>query len=95
MAYDADSGWNTVYEHNRSTLNEGGAVMFCLEEAIGSVYRNNVSRYDLGGIFSLASNPDGTISGNLIIKKKTVPLLRKRMDDGKVMMYDNILTEEE
>lgn len=95
MAYDADSGWNTVYEHNRSTLNEGGAVMFCLEEAIGSVYRNNVSRHDLGGIFSLASNPDGTISGNLIIKKKTVPLLRKRMDDGKVMMYDNILTEEE
>ncbi len=95
MAYDADSGWNTVYEHNRSTLNEGGAVMFCLEEAIGSVYRNNVSDNDLGGIFSLASNPDGIINGNKIIKKKTVPLLRKRMDDGKVMMYDNILTEEE
>ncbi|MGN0906003.1 MAG: hypothetical protein ACI4NM_02550 [Bullifex sp.] len=95
MAYDADSGWNTVYEHNRSTLNEGGAVMFCLEEAVGSVYRNNISDHDLGGIFSLAANPDGTIAGNTIIKKKTVPLLRKRMDDGKVMMYDNILTEEE
>lgn len=32
MAYDADSGDGTVYEHNYSRMNEGGCVMFCLEE---------------------------------------------------------------
>ena len=34
MAYDADSGDGTVYEHNYSRMNEGGCVMFCLEYAI-------------------------------------------------------------
>ena len=33
MAYDADSGDGTAYEYNFSRQNEGGCVMFCLQEA--------------------------------------------------------------
>ena len=53
MAYDADSGDGTVYEHNYSRMNEGGCVMFCLEEAIHNTFRGNVSYDDLGGTISL------------------------------------------
>ena len=46
MAYDADSGDGTVYEYNYSAYNEGGAMMFCLGEAVHSTYRHNVSDRD-------------------------------------------------
>ena len=89
MAYDADSGWNTLYENNYSHSNEGGAVMFCLEEAIGSVYKNNVSDDDLGGIFSPADCPEAIIANNVIYKRKSVPLLRDRMSGGKYKLENN------
>ena len=38
-----------MYEHNYSRMNEGGCVMFCLEEAIHNTFRGNVSYDDLGG----------------------------------------------
>lgn len=88
MAYDADSGWNTLYENNYSHSNEGGAMMFCQEEAIGSIYKNNVSNDDLGGIFSPISCPEGIIEGNAIYRRESVPLLRNRMSDGK-FSYEN------
>lgn len=47
MAYDADSGDGTVYEYNYSRMNEGGCVMFCLQEAIHNTFRRNVSYDDL------------------------------------------------
>ena len=89
MAYDADSGWNTLYKNNYSHSNEGGAVMFCMEEAIGSVYKNNVSDDDLGGIFSPADCPEGIISNNTIYKRESVPLLRNRMCSGKYSLENN------
>ena len=57
MAYDADSGDGTVYEHNYSRMNEGGCVMFCLEEAIHNTFRGNVSYDDLGGTISPSQKP--------------------------------------
>ena len=93
MAYDADSGWNTIYEHNYSTLNEGGSVMYCLEESIGSKFNNNVIDDDLGGIFSMAKNSDGVIEDNIIYKRVDTPLFRKRMDDGIFFMKNNIIKE--
>ena len=48
MAYDADSGDGTLYEYNTSRMNEGGCVMFCLQEAIHNTFRCNVSYDDLG-----------------------------------------------
>lgn len=93
MAYDADSGWSTLYEHNFSSLNEGGTVMFCLEEAIDSSFINNVIDDDLGGIFSMAKNPNGLIRDNVINKKVATPLFRKRMDDGNVKLENNIIRE--
>ncbi len=89
MAYDADSGWYTVYRNNYSHSNEGGAVMFCLGEAIGSVYENNVSDDDLGGIFSPSGCPDGSFENNLILRRKSTPLLRRRMSDGKAEYIKN------
>ncbi len=83
MAYDADSGWNTLYVNNYSHSNEGGAVMFCLEEALGSVFKNNVSDDDLGGIFSPADCPEAIIDENTVYRRETVPLLRNRMSGGK------------
>ena len=58
MAYDADSGDGTVYEYNFSRQNEGGCVMFCLQEAIHNTFRHNVSFDDLGGTISPSENPD-------------------------------------
>lgn len=89
MAYDADSGWATVYKNNYSHSNEGGAVMFCMEEALGSVYKNNVSDDDLGGIFSPADCPEAIIENNVIYKRENIPILRNRMSSGKFSYKDN------
>lgn len=62
MAYDADSGDGTLYEYNYSSQNEGGCVMFCLEEAIHNTFRYNVSVDDLGGILSPSGNPDAYVA---------------------------------
>ena len=65
MAYDADSGDGTVYEYNFSRQNEGGCVMFCLQEAIHNTFRHNVSFDDLGGTISPSENPDALIADNV------------------------------
>ena len=93
MAYDADSGDGTIYEYNYSRLNEGGCVMFCLEEAIHNTFRKNVSYDDLGGILSPSGNPDAYVTENQFYIRKGVPLLRKNMSDGEVTLRNNIITE--
>lgn len=92
MAYDADSGDGTVYEYNYSRLNEGGCVMFCLQEAIHNTFRNNVSFDDLGGTISPAKNPDAYIADNHFYVRKGVPFKRKRMRNGKVTLKNNKIT---
>lgn len=82
MAYDADSGDGTVYEHNYSRMNEGGCVMFCLEEAIHNTFRGNVSYDDLGGTISPSQNPDALLEHNTFYLRDGVPFVRARMDGG-------------
>ncbi len=89
MAYDADSGWRTVYRHNYSHANEGGTVMFCLGESIDSVYEENISDDDLSGVLSPALCPDGRIENNTIYRRKSTPLMRRRMDGGNVEIINN------
>lgn len=93
MAYDADSGDGTVYEYNYSRQNEGGCVMFCLEEAIHNTFRKNVSYDDLGGILSPSGNPDAYVSENQFYIRKGVPLLRKNMSDGEITLKNNVISE--
>ena len=97
MAYDADSGDGTVYEHNYSRMNEGGCVMFCLEEAIHSRFCNNVSFDDLSGTISPAQNPDALLSHNRYYVRKGIPFVRKNMDGGTYTQKADeiILLEEE
>lgn len=82
MSYDADSGDGTVYEYNYSRMNEGGCVMFCLEEAIHNTFRHNVSYDDLGGTISPASNPDARLEQNIFYVRDGVPFVRNHMDGG-------------
>lgn len=89
MAYDADSGDGTVYEYNYSRLNEGGCVMFCLQEAIHNTFTHNLSVDDLGGTISPAKNPDAYIANNKFYVRRGVPFKRRRMRDGKVTLKDN------
>ena len=89
MAYDADSGDGTVYEYNYSRLNEGGCVMFCLEEAVNNIFRSNVSVDDLGGTISPAGNPDAYIVDNEFYVREDTPFLRKNMSDGKYELVRN------
>ena len=89
MAYDADSGDGTVYEYNYSRQNEGGCVMFCLEEAIHNTFRKNVSEDDLGGILSPSGNPDAYVAENTFLMRRSVPLLRNQMSDGSVTLEKN------
>lgn len=92
MAYDADSGDGTVYEHNYSRQNEGGCIMFCMQEAIHNTFKNNVSYDDLGGIISPVKNPDAYVANNRFYIRKGVPLKRKKMRNGKCTLVDNTIT---
>lgn len=92
MAYDADSGDGTLYEYNYSRQNEGGCVMFCLEEAIHNTFKNNVSYDDLGGVLSPAGNPDAYVVCNEFYVRKGVPLIRESMCDGNITLKDNKIT---
>ena len=89
MAYDADSGDGTIYEQNYSRLNEGGCVMFCLQEAIHNTFTNNLSYDDLGGTISPCSNPDAYIANNRFFVRKGVPFKRRKMRNGKVTLQNN------
>lgn len=89
MAFDADSGDGTIYENNYSRLNEGGCVMFCMNEAVNNVFRNNISYDDLGGILSLAGNPDAHVEHNQFHMRKGVPLIRESMQNGNVTLENN------
>lgn len=93
MAYDADSGDGTVYEYNYSRLNEGGCVMFCMQEAVHNTFRENVSYDDLGGTISPSENPDGLLSHNTFYVRKGVPFVRKNMAGGKYTEEDNKIIE--
>ena len=89
MAYDADSGDGTVYEYNCSRMNEGGCVMFCLQEAIHNTFRRNVSYDDLGGTISPSENPDARIEENTFYVRGGVPFVRPRMGGGSYTERDN------
>ena len=93
MAYDADSGDGTIYEYNYSRQNEGGCVMFCLEESIHNIFRKYVSYDDLGGILSPSGNPDAYVAENQFYIRKGVPLLRKNMSDGEIILKNNTIVE--
>lgn len=89
MAYDADSGDGTRYEFNLSRQNEGGCVMFCLEQAVHSSFCNNVSYDDLGGTISPSGNPDAYLAHNTFYVRENVPFVRNHMDGGKYVMEEN------
>ena len=89
MAWDADSDDGTLYQYNYSRLNEGGCVMFCLEEAVHNEFRYNVSMDDLGGTISPSGNPDAWIHHNVFYHRAEVPFVRARMDDGKYVAESN------
>lgn len=93
MAYDADSGDGTVYEYNYSRANEGGCVMFCLQEAVHNTFRHNVSYNDLGGTISPSENPDALIEENTFYVRKGVPFVRKNMGGGNYVEKDNLFIE--
>ena len=89
MAYDADSGDGTVYEYNASRMNEGGCVMFCLQEAIHNTFRCNVSYDDLGGTISPSENPDALIADNTFYVREGVPFVRPHMGGGRYTEKNN------
>lgn len=93
MAYDADSGDGTVYEYNYSRQNEGGCVMFCLQEAIHNTFRHNVSYDDLGGTISPSENPDALLEENVFYVRKGVPFVRKNMGGGTYTEVNNRIIE--
>lgn len=91
MAYDADSGDGTVYEYNYSRMNEGGCVMFCLEEAIHNTFRNNVSCDDLGGTITPDHNPDALLEHNTFYVREGVPFVRAHTSNGNYTEKDTII----
>lgn len=89
MAWDADSGDGTVYQYNYSRMNEGGCVMFCLEEAIHNTFCYNLSYDDLGGTISPSTNPDAYIHHNVFYRRDGVPFVREHMDGGNYVEEEN------
>lgn len=89
MAYNADSGDGTVYEYNYSRLNEGGCVMFCLEQSVNSRFSHNVSEDDLGGTLTPVENPDAYIGHNTFYVRENVPLIRRGIKVGNYKLEEN------
>ena len=89
MAWDADSGDGTTYQYNYSRLNEGGCVMFCMEEAVNNTFCHNVSCDDLGGTISPSQNPDAWIHHNVFYRRDGVPFVRAHMDGGSFIEEEN------
>ena len=90
MAWDADSGDGTIYQYNFSRLNEGGCVMFCLEEAVHNTFCHNISLDDLGGTVSPSMNPDAWIHHNIFYRREGVPFIREHMGGGQYIEEDNL-----
>ncbi len=89
MAFDADSGDGAVYECNYSRCNEGGCVMFCLEQSVNNRFCNNVSEEDLSGILSPIENPDAYIANNTFIMRRETPLIRPKKQIGRYQLENN------
>lgn len=89
MAYDADSGDGTRYEYNYSRQNEGGCMMFCLEQAVHNYFCHNVSYDDLSGTISPSENPDAYIAHNTFYVREGVPFVRPQMGGGHYTEKDN------
>ena len=62
--------------------------MFCLQQAVNTVFRYNISQNDLGGVLNLSNNPNGEIYNNVFYMKENVPV--NRMSGGKTQIYNNI-----
>ncbi|MDD6057515.1 MAG: right-handed parallel beta-helix repeat-containing protein [Clostridiales bacterium] len=90
QAWDADSGDGTLYQYNYSSGNTGGTVMFCLQQAVHSTFRYNISQNDLIGILNLPGNPDAHIYNNTFYIKEGVPIIRTDMRNGAAKMENNI-----
>lgn len=94
QAFDCDSGDGTLYEYNYSYGNEGGSVMFCMEEAVNNVFRKNVSVYDLTGIITPADNPDALVEENNITLLGDTPLIRSVEYPGEYELVNNTIKNE-
>ena len=82
QAWDADWGDNAIYQYNYSCNNAGGAIMFCGQYACNTVFRYNISQYDLEGVLNLASSPNGEIYNNVFYIKEGVKVNRTGMSGG-------------
>ncbi len=86
QAWDADTGDGTLYQYNYSHGNTGGAVMFCLQKAVNSTFRYNISQNDGSGenigILSLAQNPDAHIYNNTFYVPENTAIIGTRMGYG-------------
>ena len=80
QAFDADWGDGTVYQYNYSHDNEGGCFMICLEEAVNTVFRNNISRNDSRAILIPATSPLAKVYDNTFIVKEGVPFIATNSD---------------
>lgn len=90
QAFDIDSGDGTSYKYNYSHNNTGGAIMFCLQEAIRNTFTNNISQEDYNGIICVSKNPDGDIDSNVFIVSENTDLIRHNMHDGAGRLQNNV-----
>ena len=82
QAWDADWGDNAIYQYNYSCNNAGGAVMFCGTYAANTVFRYNISQFDLDGVLNLSRSPNGEIYNNVFYIKEGVKVNRTGMSGG-------------
>lgn len=95
QAWDADYGDGTIYRHNYSHNNSGGAVMFCNEKAVNSEFYNNVSDRDRMGAIDIPRNPDAFIHDNVFIIATDAEPLRTARADGTARIEHNMFISAE
>ncbi len=92
QAWDADFGDGTIYQHNFSSGNSGGTVMFCNEKAVNSEFCHNVAHHDLAGAIDIPRNPDAWVHHNVFIMDERCEPLRIEADraNGAALVERNV-----
>ena len=92
QAFDADSADGTLYQYNYSHDNGGGTFMICLQQAVNSVFRYNISQNDSRAALVPATSPLAKIYNNTFYMKEGVPFIATNSGAfGQLEVKNNII----
>ncbi|MGL4737675.1 MAG: hypothetical protein ACRCW2_09515 [Cellulosilyticaceae bacterium] len=90
QAYDCDWSFGTLYQYNFSHDNEGGFMLVCQENAIGSKIHNNISYNDQRYLFMTSNVQPAYVSHNIFYIGAHLKTMVFSPDQGPVIFEENV-----